>query len=224
MNRGTIMIFLAPSILDADFGRLREEAIKISGADWLHVDVMDGHFVPNLTVGPLVVKALSGCQPIPVEAHLMVWQPEKMVDWFIEAGCGRIIVHPEATPHIHRAVAMIKDAGIEAGAGLNPGTPISALHTLLPDLDLALIMTVNPGFGGQKLIPTTLAKVSELKRELGNRGLSCHIEVDGGINAETFTQAVAAGADTIVIGSAIYGTPDPSAAIGYFRMLAKNLT
>lgn len=215
------MVSFAPSILAADMARLREEVARIPATDWLHLDVMDGHFVPNLTFGAPVARALVNCQSTPVEAHLMVWEPEKMIGWFVEAGCRRIIAHAEATPHLHRAVQMIKKEGREAGVALNPGTPIHVLDYLLDDLDLVLAMTVDPGFGAQKMIPAVLAKIADLRRTIERRSLGCRIEVDGGINAETIPQVVAAGADTLVIGNALFGAPDPAAAMAQFQQLVQ---
>ncbi|MGQ9779108.1 MAG: ribulose-phosphate 3-epimerase [Bacillota bacterium] len=215
------MVAIAPSILNADFSRLAEEAAKVAAADWLHLDVMDGHFVPNLTVGPMVARALAKAQSLPVEAHLMVWEPEKMIPWFVEAGCRRIIIHAESTPHVHRAVTAIKAVGLAAGVAVNPGTPVAVLDHLLEELDLVLVMTVDPGFGAQALVPATLPKIARVRRLIDERNPACRLEVDGGINAETIKSVVEAGADTLVIGNAIYAAPDPAAMLAELKALAE---
>jgi ribulose-phosphate 3-epimerase len=200
-------ILLAPSVLAADFGRLADDAraAEAAGADWLQIDVMDGVFVPNISVGLPVVEALRRAVSIPLDCHLMIVQPERYVDAFARAGASHITVHVEATTHLHRTVQQIKEHGITAGVALNPATPLVALDEILPELDLALVMSVNPGFGGQEYIPGSSGKIARLRRMLDERGLGhVHLQVDGGIKADNLAEIVAAGATNIVAGSAIF--------------------
>ena len=200
------MIGLVPSILSADFTRLGEQvrAAEEAGAQRIQIDVMDGHFVPNITMGPLVVEAVRRCTTLPLEAHLMISNPEQYIEVFAQAGADVIIVHQEVCPHLHRVLKQIKDCGKQRGVALNPSTPVSLLEDMLPFIDLVLIMTINPGFGGQEFIPETLAKISKARRMFDERGLACDIEVDGGINAQTAPLVVKAGANLLVAGSAVY--------------------
>ena len=197
---------LAPSILSADFGRLGEQVAEATkaGADYIHVDVMDGHFVPNITIGAPVVAAIRKWTDIPLDVHLMIEAPESQVDQFASAGADSITVHIEACPHIHRAVQQIKGLGVKAGVSLNPATPITTLNEILPSLDLVLVMTVNPGFGGQTFIEGVVPKIASLRAELDRRSLAAELEVDGGINAETAPKVVAAGARVLVAGAAVF--------------------
>ena len=202
---------IAPSILSADFARLGEEvrAIDAAGADWIHIDVMDGHFVPNLTIGPGVVKALRPHSAKPFDVHLMISPVDPFLDAFAEAGADIITVHPEAGPHLHRTVQRIKALGKKAGVSLNPATPAKALDYVLEDIDLVLVMSVNPGFGGQKFITSQLGKIEAIANRIAKQGLSAQIEVDGGIDPETAPLAVAAGANVLVAGPAAFrGGPD----------------
>jgi ribulose-phosphate 3-epimerase len=200
------MPIIAPSILSADFAKLGEEvrAIDQAGADWIHIDVMDGHFVPNLTIGPGVVKALRPHTEKPFDVHLMIAPVDPFLDAFAEAGADIITVHPEAGPHLHRTVQRIKALGKKAGVSLNPATPAKMLDYVLGDLDLVLVMTVNPGFGGQKFIPSQLRKIEAIANRIAKENLQADLEVDGGIDAETARRAVDAGATALVAGTAAF--------------------
>lgn len=210
---------LSPSILSADFGQLQQEVMKIeaSGCEYLHVDVMDGHFVPNLTIGPLVLEALKGRTRLVKDVHLMIEHPDRYIEAFVKAGADIVTVHQEASVHLHRTIQLIKSLGAKAGVSLNPATPVSVLEDILPELDLVLIMSVNPGFGGQAFIPQSLEKIARLSAMVEARGLSLEIEVDGGIKADNVAEVVKAGADVIVAGSALFGAPDFAAEVQKFR-------
>ena len=198
---------LSPSILSADFSRLGEQVkeAEAAGVEWIHVDVMDNNFVPNLTIGPVIVQALRPVTPLPLDVHLMIEHPESLIPAFAKAGADIITVHVETCPHLHSTVQQIKALGVKAGVTLNPATPLSALEEILPYVDLALIMSVNPGFGGQSYIPTSTAKIARLRKMLDERGLSrVELEVDGGVKAHNAAEIVAAGATALVAGSAIF--------------------
>jgi len=199
-------IKLAPSILSADFSRLGEQVVEATkaGADYIHVDVMDGHFVPNITIGPLVVAAVRHCTKLPLDVHLMIESPEKHIKSFADAGADIITVHIETCPHIKRTVQLIKSLGVKAGVSLNPGTPVEMVDEILPAADLILVMTVNPGFGGQSFIPDVLAKIVRLRTDIDKLNLKTEIEVDGGINSDTAPRVVGAGARVMVAGAAIF--------------------
>jgi ribulose-phosphate 3-epimerase len=210
---------IAPSILSADLARLADEVAEVieAGADWIHVDVMDGHFVPNLTVGPVVIKALKKVVSIPLDVHLMIENADLYLDAFIEAGADILTVQAEACTHLHRTVHAIKEKKIRAGVALNPATPLEELAYLLPDIDLVMIMTVNPGFGGQEFIPTMLPKIELLKRIITERKLDIEIEVDGGIKVENIGEVARRGADIFVAGSGIFGARDRKEIIKKMR-------
>jgi ribulose-phosphate 3-epimerase len=214
---------IAPSILSADFCRLGEEvqAVAAAGADYIHVDVMDGHFVPNITIGPPVVAALRKVTTLPLDVHLMIADPDRYVPDFAAAGADIIVVHAEASTHLHRSVQLIKSLGKRAGVSLNPATPLNVLDYVLADLDLVLLMTVNPGFGGQSFIEACLPKIHALRAILDKRGLETELEVDGGVKVDNIARIAHAGADVFVAGSAVFGSPDYLATISALKQQAR---
>ncbi len=213
------MIKIAPSILSADFSSLGRDIRALDGwkADWVHFDVMDGHFVPNLTFGPIVCSAIRPLTKLPIDVHLMVDEPTRFFDWFIEAGADVITFHAEAEPHMHRALQYLHENGRKAGVVLNPGTPAIAVKEVLSSCDLVLVMSVNPGFGGQKFIPESLGKIAELREMIDARGLKTEIEVDGGVNPETAKLCIDAGATVLVAGSAVFHADDPKDMVRRLR-------
>ena len=221
---GTLQI--APSLLSADFAALGEAIAKAErgGADLIHVDIMDGHFGPNITIGPPVVKSLRRVAHVPLDVHLMIEEPDRYVEAFVEAGAASLTVHAEAVVHLHRTVHFIKSLGAKAGVALNPATSVSALEQIAGDVDYVLVMTVNPGFGGQTFIPRSESKVRAVRELLRREGSTAPIEVDGGIDVRTAPGIVAAGADILVAGNAIFGAPDPEKAIRDLRAAAAAVT
>jgi ribulose-phosphate 3-epimerase len=211
--------YIAPSLLSADFGRLAEEvnAVEKAGADLLHLDVMDGRFVPNITIGPPVVAAVKRVAKLPLDVHLMIVEPEKYLEAFADAGADVITVHAEATPHLQRAVARVRELGKKAGVSLNPSTSLSTIEWVLTDIDMVLLMTVNPGFGGQTFLPSMIGKIELLRAQLSRAELPVDIEVDGGIKADNVSEVVKAGANVIVSGSGIFGTKDYGRTISEMR-------
>ena len=214
---------IAPSILSADFSRLGDEvrAVAAAGAEYIHIDVMDGHFVPNITIGPLLVEAVRKVTDLPLDVHLMIENPDLYIPDFANAGADIIVVHAEATNHLHRTVQLIKSFGKKAGVSLNPATSLHCLDYILEDLDLVLLMTVNPGFGGQSFIETCLPKIHTLRAMLDKRGLEAELEVDGGVKIENIERISHAGADVFVAGSAVFGSKDYAATIKELKRRAK---
>jgi ribulose-phosphate 3-epimerase len=213
---------LAPSILSADFAHLARDiaSAEAGGADLIHVDVMDGHFVPNITIGPAVVRAVKKVATRPLDVHLMISEPDRYIEAFAEAGAAMMSVHVEVLPHLHRTIAAIKALGVQAGAVLNPSTPVTAIDEVVGDLDFVLLMSVNPGFGGQRFIPATLDKIRRLRVLLDRAGSTAPIEVDGGVDLTTIQDVVAAGGRILVAGQAVFGAGDPARAVAALREAA----
>ena len=215
------MKIIAPSILSADFSKLGEEiaAVEAAGADWIHIDVMDGHFVPNITIGPAVVKSLRKLTRLPFDVHLMIRDPDQFLEAFAEAGSDMITVHVEAADHLHRTIARIRELGPKAGVSLNPATPLALIEPILADIDLLLVMTVNPGFGGQQFIGTMLPKIRQARERIDRQVPSVLLEVDGGVTLANMTSILEAGADALVAGAAVFGSGDYAATIGKMKTL-----
>ena len=213
------MKLIAPSILSADFARLGDEikAVEAAGADWIHVDVMDGHFVPNITIGPLIVEAVRSVTSLPIDVHLMIENPDNYIPAFAKAGASWISVQIETSVHLNRSVQLIRECGAKPGVVLNPSTPIQALEWIIEDVDYVLIMSVNPGFGGQAFITNSLDKIKALRQMIRSKNLNTLIQVDGGVNEKTITDVAAAGTDIFVAGSAIFGSDDYQKTINSFR-------
>ncbi len=214
---------ISPSILSADFTKLRDElkAVEDAGADYIHVDVMDGHFVPNITIGPFIVEAVKRASKLPLDVHLMIEEPERYAADFAKAGSSIITVHAEATRHLHRTVQLIKELGLKAGVSINPSTPVDALCDIIADVDLVLIMSVNPGFSGQGFIPGSLKKIEKARKMIKAVGRAIELEVDGGIKVNNIREAAAAGADVFVSGSGVFGTPDYKKTIAAMKAAAR---
>lgn len=214
-----VMIKISPSILSSDFTRLGEEirAVEEAGADLIHIDVMDGHFVPNITIGPLIVKAAKDITSLPLDVHLMISDPDRYIDDFVKAGADIITVHAETVYHLHRTIQVIKKMGVQAGVALNPATPVEMLNYILTDIDIVMIMSVNPGFGGQQFIPEAISKIEAVRKMIEKKGLPTEIEVDGGINEKTISRVYQAGANIFVAGSAIFLEDDYKKVIDTMR-------
>ena len=217
------MKLIAPSILSADFTCLGDEirTVEAAGADWIHADIMDGHFVPNITFGPMIVQAVRQVTRLPIDVHLMIEDPDIYVPEFVKSGADWISVHVETCKHLNRSIQQIKELGAKAGAVLNPATPIDSLEWILEDLDYVLIMSVNPGFGGQAFIPNSLQRIMTLRKMIDDRGLATLIEIDGGVNTKTIAEIAAAGVDVFVAGSAVFNSNDYGQTIATFRALMK---
>lgn len=211
---------IAPSILSADFGHLADgiQAVERGGADWIHVDVMDGHFVPNITIGPLIVEAARRATDLPLDVHLMIADPDRYIEEFVRAGAAVVTVHQEACPHLHRTLQRIRELGARAGVAVNPATPVESIRDVLPQVDLLLIMSVNPGFGGQAYVPASTSKLARARAMIEDMNSSALLQVDGGVVADNAREIVAAGADVLVAGSAVYGHPEgPGAGVQAIR-------